>query len=140
MLHSLVLLAKSGAWHAGTNVLRPRILPPSPKYIGAVRPQMAISPKWTSSKQGRLGIRDVKEARGLGLYWRHGLALMMTAGEHGQDRTRPFGTTTARLQRVVVCSESQARAIEDVTAVNCQVSAVEQQMLRAALFTHSWCN
>ena len=67
------------------------------------------------------------------------MALMMADGEHGQDRTRPFGTTAARLQRVVVCSESQARAIEDVTAVDWQVAAVEQQMLRAALFTLSWC-
>ncbi len=60
---------------------------------------------------------------------------MMTDGEHGQDRTRPFGTTAARLQRVVVCV---ARAIKDVTAVDWQVAAVEQQMLRAALFTLRW--
>ncbi len=25
----------------------------APKYIGAVRPQMAIAPKWTLSKKGR---------------------------------------------------------------------------------------
>ena len=62
------------------------------------------------------------------------LALMLADGEHGQDRTRPFGNTAARLQRVVV----QARAIEDVTAVHWQVAAVEQRMLRAALFTHPW--
>ncbi len=44
------------------------------------------------------------------------MALTMVDGEHGQDRTRPFGTKAARLGRAVVCSESQTRMIEDVTA------------------------
>ena len=54
-------------------------------------------------------------------------------------RARPFGTTATRRERVVSCSESQAWAIEDVTALDWQIASAEQLMLRAALFTRSRC-
>ena len=49
-------------------------------------------------------------------------------------RARPFCTTAAKRERVVVCSGSQARAIEGIDSFDRQMSLVEQQMLRAALF------
>ena len=73
---------------------------------------------------------DLLKERSLEVVWKYGPE---------RWRVRPFGTTSARRERVVVCSENQASALEDVTAVDWQIAPVQQQMLRAALLTRSRC-